>query len=265
MTHINTRYRFFLLLASTATGYAIGTSPGRDHLMLLAPLCLALASLAALTVPQARPLIPPLSALLGCSLGLYVATLTIPAALPAWLAADRPELTNLAFKAVWIMVVLLAGLIGGWRWSDLGIRWGRIPTTLWVTGATLVAVFLLFYRYLYRPPGPFVTNLPSYLPAAVGICAVFGLTNSLTEEYLFRRLLQTQLVRAAGPLSGVLMQAITYGLLHLGPSSRPSGPAGALMMGLVGLVLGLGTHRTRGLAFAVLVHAFMDAVVFWWG
>lgn len=244
------------------TGYAMGVaSPGT---LLYLSGALILASLATL-LPQVRPFRGVATALLGVCLGLYLAGLTVPAVLPAALANARPEIANAAFKAVWIMTAVLVGLIAGWPMRDLGAAWGRVAPARWVQGLALAAAVLMFYRYLYHPPGPLVTNLPSYWPYAAGICVFFGISNGLAEEYLFRRLAQVQLIGYLGTTWGLLSQALLYGLIHLGPASRPSGPAGALVMAALGWFLGKSAHSTRGLALPVVVHALIDTLIFWWG
>lgn len=242
-------------------GYAMGLARGSTLLYLSGALLLA--SLATL-LPQVRAFRGVATALLGVCLGLYLAGLVTPAALPASVANARPEVANAAFKVVWIMTAVLVALIAGWRMRDLGAPWGRVTAGWWVRGMAVAAAVLIFYRYLYRPPAPLVTNLPTYWPYAAGICVFFGISNGLAEEYLFRRLALVQLVDFLGPTWGLLSQALLYGLIHLGPSSRPSGPAGALVMAGLGWFLGRSAHSTRGLALAVAVHAIIDTFIFWW-
>lgn len=221
------------------------------------------ASLATL-LPEVRPFRGVVTALLGACLGLYVADLTTPAALPASILNSRPEIANAAFKAIWIMTAVLVALTAGWRLRDLGLPRGRATPGWWVQGMVVTASFLVFYRYLYRPPAPLVTNLPSFWPYAAAICLFFGISNGLAEEYLFRRLVQVQLVGFLGPAWGVVAQALFYGFIHLGPSSRPSGPVGALVMTALGWFLGKSAQDTGGLAVAAAVHALVDAIIFWW-
>lgn len=248
--------------AVVLAGYAMGDA--RPAVLLYLSGALLLASLATL-LPQGAGLRGLLTALLGLTLGLYLAGLTVPDVLPAALATSRPELTNAAFKAVWVMTAVLVGLVAGWSLRDLGVSWGRPSPLWWLAGAAVAAAVLVYYRHLYQPPAPLPTNLPPAPVQALGICIFFGVSNALAEEYLFRRLAQTQLVRSLGPAWGVACQAVLYGLTHLGPSSRPSGPGGALAMALAAWFLGRGTQATGGLALAVAVHALIDTFIFWWG
>lgn len=251
----------FTVATVALVGYAMGVA--RPTTLLYLSGALLLASLATL-LPQVRPFRGVATALLGLCLGLYLAGLTTPEVLPAAVASARPEIANAVFKAVWVMTSVLVALIAGWNLRDLGAAWGRISPAWWGQGMAVAAAVLIYYRYLYRPPGPLVTNLPSYWPYAVGICVFFGISNGLAEEYLFRRLAQVHLVHYLGPTWGLLAQALLYGLIHLGPASRPNGPAGALVMAGLGWFLGKGAYKTRGLALAVIVHAVIDTFIFWW-
>lgn len=251
----------FTLATVVLVGYAMGVA--RPTTLLYLSGALLLVCLATL-LPQMRPFRGVATALLGLCLGLYLAGLITPA-LPAAIATARPEIANAAYKAVWVMTAVLVALIAGWHLRDLGISWGRVPPAWWAGGLAVAAVVLIFYRYLYRPPSPLVTNLPTYWPYAAGICVFFGISNALAEEYLFRRLAQVRLVAYLGPKGGLLSQALLYGLIHLGPSSRPSGPLGALVMAGLAWFLGKSAYSTRGLALAVFVHAIIDTLIFWWG
>lgn len=262
-THRPTPAEYALVLSAVLlVGYAMGVA--RPPTLLYLSGGLLLASLATV-LPRARPLRGVTTALLGLCLGLYLAGLTTPATLPAALANSRPEVANAASKAVWIMTAVLVGLIAGWKLRDMGVAWGRVIPGWWAQGLAVAVAVLIYYRYLYRPPAPLVTNLPYYWPAAGGICLLFGLSNGLAEEYLFRRLAQAQLINFLGPAWGVMAQALLYGLIHLGPGSRPSGPTGAAVMAALGWFLGRSAWRTRGLALAVVVHALIDTFIFWWG
>ena len=225
---------------------------------------LLLLSLSSL-LPNMQPYGRLLTAFLGTCLGLSVASLTAPAALPASILTSRPEVANAAFKAVWVMTAVLVALIAGWNLSDLDWRWGRSKPGHWVLALASLGMVLVYYRHFYRPVTPLVTNLPSFWPAALGLSAFFGLTNSLAEEYLFRRLVQGPCIRTLGPAWGLAAQAIMYGCLHLGLASRPNGPAGALAMTVLGWVLGYITYRGKGLGIATTVHAVLDTLIFWWG
>lgn len=76
------------------------------------------------------------------------------------------------------------------------------------------------------------------------------------EEAIFWRMLQTALERVSGPVIAVVVQAVTFGLLHV------AGVPTAIMAGTLGLLLGVTRSRTRGVLAPYLAHVDADANIF---
>ena len=93
------------------------------------------------------------------------------------------------------------------------------------------------------------------------LIAVFGTTlGPLCEEIVFRGFLQPLLVRSLGPVPGVLLAAVPFGLLHLqqyGNSWRH-----VLLITLAGAAFGWIRHRTGSTKAAVIMHAAYNGVFF---
>lgn len=97
--------------------------------------------------------------------------------------------------------------------------------------------------------------------AALIVMAVFGITlGPLFEELAFRGFLQPLLVRSLGAVSGVLLAAIPFGLLHYqeyGNSWRH-----ALVISLAGAGFGAMRQLTGSSKAAALMHATYNAFFF---
>ena len=99
-------------------------------------------------------------------------------------------------------------------------------------------------------------------PAVLGRRLVsHSLQNGFFEEFLFRGALQTRLAALLGQGWGVVLQALVFGLWHLGANIRDTGgdvPAGIaytiISQGTFGLAMGLLRLRTRNLAACSVVH-----------
>ncbi|SDH46018.1 CPBP family intramembrane glutamic endopeptidase [Pseudomonas panipatensis] len=78
---------------------------------------------------------------------------------------------------------------------------------------------------------------------------------SLTEEGVFRGLLQTPLVQRLGAPAGVLLTSLLFGLVHL-----PYSPTFAVVAGVAGVGYGLAFHFSGRMLVPVLLHATVNSV-----
>lgn len=124
-------------------------------------------------------------------------------------------------------------------------------------------LFLLFYRYPAGPLypikrsliellGPMLVAAPWY--HLVGMAALAG----LSEEMLFRGLLQPWVETAWGYWPALLVSNLIFGLLHWVT------PMYALIAGLIGIYLGmmLDAAETRNLYIPVFIHGLYDYLAF---
>jgi hypothetical protein len=75
----------------------------------------------------------------------------------------------------------------------------------------------------------------------------------LTEELLFRGLLQTRLVGWLGIWPGILLTAVLFGAVH-----APFSPLFAVVAGIAGLGYGLAFHYSGRLSLAVALHGAVN-------
>lgn len=78
---------------------------------------------------------------------------------------------------------------------------------------------------------------------------------SLTEECIFRGLLQTPLVERLGAPAGIVLTSILFGLMHL-----PFSGTFAVIAGIAGLGYGLALHFSGRMLVPVLLHAAVNSV-----
>lgn len=92
--------------------------------------------------------------------------------------------------------------------------------------------------------------------------------NGFLEEFLFRGLLQTRLRLLAGPGWALVLQALVFGVWHLGLGFTTTGHAGLLpaiattivQQSLMGLALGVLFERTRNLLVPSVVHIALNSM-----
>ena len=94
------------------------------------------------------------------------------------------------------------------------------------------------------------------LPLALG----FSVFNAAQEEFRFRSVLLGRLVPVVGGSQALWMTSTLFGLGHW--FGHPSGATGVIMAGFAGFIWGKSMLDTGGSAWAWMIHAFQDLVIF---
>ncbi|HUM67556.1 MAG TPA: CPBP family intramembrane metalloprotease [Chloroflexota bacterium] len=90
---------------------------------------------------------------------------------------------------------------------------------------------------------------------------LFALMNAFGEEMAFRAGPLSQLWLVIGEKQAVWLTAVWFGLGHY-YGGIPSGVMGAVMSGLLGLLLGKAMLETKGIALPILMHLLIDAAIY---
>lgn len=89
---------------------------------------------------------------------------------------------------------------------------------------------------------------------------LFSLTNSFAEEIIYRLGVLSPLQGLLSPIAIFTISAILFGLPHL--AGMPGGMIGAIMAGILGLVLAKSVYETNGLFWAWTIHFLQDVIIF---
>ncbi|AKB18804.1 MULTISPECIES: CPBP family intramembrane glutamic endopeptidase [unclassified Methanosarcina] len=81
---------------------------------------------------------------------------------------------------------------------------------------------------------------------------------SLTEEFIFRGIIQTRLEEFLGPAGGILLASLLFGIMH----SSYGTPYEMAYTFLAGGVLGYFFYRTKSLALVVMIHGFINIFLY---
>jgi membrane protease YdiL (CAAX protease family) len=169
--------------------------------------------------------------------------------------------------ALMVVTVLAAGLTRRDLFlavGDLRAR-SRIPGTARVTrwhrqALPLIALFLvpliIQLTVVSRPDPDQLGKALALLPLGVG----FALVNAAQEEIRFRAVPIAVLEPTVGAETAIWMTAAAFGLAHW--YGHPSGPTGVLLALGAGLFLAKALVETRGLAWALSLHALLDILIF---
>jgi len=80
----------------------------------------------------------------------------------------------------------------------------------------------------------------------------------LTEEFIFRGIIQTRLEESLGPAGGILLASLLFGIMH----SSYGTPYEMAYTFLAGGALGYFFYRTKSLSLVVMIHGFINIFLF---
>lgn len=88
---------------------------------------------------------------------------------------------------------------------------------------------------------------------------IFSLTNSFSEEIIYRIGINGPLANLLSPKKIFLISAVIFGLAHF--QGMPNGVIGIILAGLLGYVLSKSVHETNGIFWAWLIHFLQDVII----
>ncbi len=150
------------------------------------------------------------------------------------------QLDTLAKKEEWL------GINGKSSWAINGIQ-----LLFFVSIATGIFMFLAVKYTNSRNQFQW-----SFIPWIL----LFSLTNSLSEELIFRFSIVGGLFDHYPKLVVLTISALLFGLPHY--FGYPNGLTGIIMSGVLGYILCKATIETRGLAIAWVIHFTQDVIIF---
>ncbi|MEO6533856.1 MAG: CPBP family intramembrane glutamic endopeptidase [Pseudolysinimonas sp.] len=166
--------------------------------------------------------------------------------------------TFLVNPVTYVVIPLAVMLLAGARLTTMGFGKGhRMGRALLLCSAIPV----VWFAY----------TLISGQQTVVGLLVTFAaqfMQNGFLEEFLFRGLLQTRLRMLAGPGWAIGLQALVFGVWHLGLGFSSTGHTGLLpavaitivQQSLLGLALGILFERTRNLLVPSVVHILINSM-----
>jgi uncharacterized protein len=127
----------------------------------------------------------------------------------------------------------------------------------------LFLLFMLFYRYPVGPLHPIKNSLLEILGPVLSVCRwhellILAIIAGVSEEILFRGLVQPWLERIAGLAGGLVLSNAIFGLLHW------LTPTYALIAALIGFYLAymMDITGSRHLLTPIVIHGLYDFLAF---
>lgn len=171
-----------------------------------------------------------------------------------WFGNDNYVVNPVAYTVLPLVVLLLMGV----AWRSLGFERGH----------RMGRVLLLWCAF------PLVAFVSAIVSAQVSLGFVLArlvsnfMQNGFFEEFLFRGALQTRLRLLWGPGWALVLQALLFGVWHVGLGYTTTAHAGLLPalaisiinQGVMGLAFGIMFERTRNLLVPSIVHIVVNSL-----
>ncbi|MCC7297511.1 MAG: CPBP family intramembrane metalloprotease [Bacteroidia bacterium] len=150
------------------------------------------------------------------------------------------HLDSIAIKEKWL------GINGKTSWRQNGLQ-----LAFFISIATGIFMFLAV---------KYTNSLYNFKWSFVPIILLVSLTNSFSEEIIYRFAINGNLMHLTSKLTILICSAVLFGLPHY--QGYPNGFMGVLMAGLLGYILSKATYETQGLGLAWIIHFLQDIIIF---
>jgi len=161
--------------------------------------------------------------------------------------------------AIYTLVLIACILYIAYRGMDLnylGLVRGKTPILYQVLAGLLTGYLLGFIEHFVLRPTPITTqNLIRSLVYLVVVMMVFV---GITEEFLFRGLLQRTLEDMLPPWQAISIASLIFALMHLGWLN----PVEIVFAYAAGIIFGLMFYKTRSLIAPVIAHGFGNVILY---
>ncbi|TAF35803.1 MAG: CPBP family intramembrane metalloprotease [Cytophagales bacterium] len=150
------------------------------------------------------------------------------------------ELSTIATKEKWL------GINGKSTWLNNGLQL--------LIGISLATGIFMFLGVNYT------NSLNNFHWWFMPYVLLFSLTNSFTEEMIFRFAVIAGLENYCSKFIILIISAVIFGLPHY--FGNPSGIIGVIMSGALGYILCKATIETKGISIAWIIHFVQDIIIF---
>ena len=137
--------------------------------------------------------------------------------------------------------------------KDIGLTYGRIQIQLPVA---LLGIAFGFMEYTLIKPTPWINTLtPENLVAPALILIIF---TGLTEELIFRGIIQTMSTRLFGAVNGIIYTSALFTTMHIAFNSLPH----MILVLTIAIYYGIIYHKTKTLSGIMLSHGTSNIVLY---
>ncbi|KKG09306.1 CPBP family intramembrane glutamic endopeptidase [Methanosarcina sp. 2.H.A.1B.4] len=167
------------------------------------------------------------------------------------------EATLYSFVFIYVPMTIPATIISIHQ-KIPGERKKDLLRKMWIYLPFSVLAGLIFaeVEYLLIQTSPLIPDLSPVHLLELAIIMIFVV--GLIEEFIFRGIVQTRLEEFLGPVGGILLASLLFGIMH----SSYGTPYEMAYTFLAGGALGYLFYRTKSFSLVVMIHGFINIFLF---
>ncbi len=162
-------------------------------------------------------------------------------------------------------VVMMGGTIGllvmlsgryEWRVPNFKLEVGKVnPTAILISLLSIVSLSVLCEPLISMLPESYMDGMYESMDGGLWSLATLLLAAPILEEYLFRGILQRNLVKYLGRFGGILLASLIFGAVHIVPQQ-------VIMAFLSGMVIGLLYEMLGSISSVIFVHILNNGIAY---
>ncbi len=155
-----------------------------------------------------------------------------------------------------ILIMSIICKYQGWITINFAPKIGRLDLSLILLSLFIIqALSIVLEPLLVYIPEFGIEKMYEMMQGGMWAIVSSVIAAPILEEFLFRGILQQNLVRFTNPIAGVLIASIIFGAIHIIPQQ-------VIFVTLVGIVIGAIYYLTRSLATAIIIHMLNNGIAY---
>ncbi len=174
--------------------------------------------------------------------------------------ADSALAQFIMYCSIFITTIVVMALFArrmGWVMPTPAPRFGKLDFSLILLSFLIIEAFSIVLEPLAdMMPSESLDKLYDYMQGGLWAIATAVIAAPVLEEFLFRGIVQQNLVRFVRyPLLGIFISSLIFGLIHIVPQQ-------VLFATLLGFVIGVVYYLSKSLMTVVLIHFVNNGVAY---
>lgn len=154
-----------------------------------------------------------------------------------------------------VLLIIFSGRYG-WRVPSLKLEVGKInPTAILISLLSILSISVLCAPLISLLPVSYMDGMYDSMSGGLWALGTMLIAAPVLEEYLFRGILQRNLVKSLGRIWGILLASAIFGAVHIVPQQ-------VIMAFLSGIVIGLLYEMLGSITSVIFVHILNNGIAY---